>query len=402
MSDYPVQVLESFNPVNIKLNNKDLLIIALLEYICTTCGKPDHLFWTICEYLVENGIITDKKILEMSDVRHLSQQLIHTLLDQATSPMLTSSSTSICNTERKSLTSICNTDRNFYESRYLTDFIELEKIGRGGYGTVYRAYNKLDTLMYAIKKIKIKNLADEKNNYYLNEVKYLSKLSHPNIVRYYSTWIEFHGTQCKKIKPCLFIQMELCTGSLEQYLLERNYSGQITFDLNIKKFIDSYGIIYTFATESSIFSQLLKALRYIHKQGIIHGDINPSNIFLDQKLRVKIGDFGLSKTYTDNHPINTNSYGNIMYMSPEQRNLRICSVKSDIYSLGIVLLELFLPFKTMMEKMIVIDSMKNKNYSLFNNLNPQLKDLLLGMVNPDQSTRFKLSKIKKLWKSINP
>lgn len=74
-------------------------------------------------------------------------------------------------------------------SRYQTDFIELEKIGEGGFGHVWKARHKLDGNIYAIKKVKLSN-NNEENRRIKREVTYLSSLNSPYIVRYFQTWVE--------------------------------------------------------------------------------------------------------------------------------------------------------------------------------------------------------------------
>lgn len=75
-------------------------------------------------------------------------------------------------------------------SRYYTDFIELEKIGEGGFGHVWKARHKLDGNIYAIKKVKLSKNNSEENKRIKREVTYLSSLNSPFIVRYFQTWVE--------------------------------------------------------------------------------------------------------------------------------------------------------------------------------------------------------------------
>lgn len=281
---------------NIKIVNKDLIIASLLESLCEAYNNPNYV--EICNYLLNNGVINDPKVLEDNNtIKYLYKQFIESLVSRN---MLTGGNKLI-----------------LYNSRYKEDFLEIEKIGAGGFGSVYKSYNKLDQSTYAIKKIKIDKIT-ETNNIYLNEVINLSKLNHENIVRYYNTWIEL---------PILYLQMELCMTTLEKYIISRNYSGITNFDL-----------------ESLFFKQLVNGLYYIHQNDIIHGDLNPGNIFLTENNVIKIGDFGLSKGCLDNSNISS-SYGNLMYMSPEQKNQKICTKKSDVYSLGIIFIDLFLPMR---------------------------------------------------------
>ena len=76
-----------------------------------------------------------------------------------------------------------------YRGRYTAEFDELELIGKGGFGKVYKVQHKLDGSIYAIKKAVI-NYGDLNDRKMLKEVALLSKLNHPNIVRYYQSWLE--------------------------------------------------------------------------------------------------------------------------------------------------------------------------------------------------------------------
>lgn len=357
-----------------KINNKDLLIVSLLDYICTIHGKEDGLFKTICEYLHQNGVIDDEKVLtyKSSKFRYICSKLINSFIGSGPKKLISQDDSSI-----KAVDQIC-------QSRYKTDFIEIEKVGKGGYGTVFKAHNKLDGCLYAIKKIKITKLDEEKKAYYLDEVRYLSRMTHQNVVRYYTTWLEFDKSSTTVI-PTLYIQMELCSMSLEEYIISRNYSG------------DSVDFEY----EMDIFKQIVKGLKYIHNQNLIHGDLNPKNIFLDDNLNVKIGDFGLSKKCYHDGFVDASSYGNYMYMAPEQLKEKILFKKSDIYSLGIIFLELFMPFSTNMEKILVLDNLKARVLKPLDSLNSKLKNLFLIMFEQDYKKRADIQKINIFLKNID-
>lgn len=75
-------------------------------------------------------------------------------------------------------------------SRYRTDFDEKERLGEGGFGTVFRAVNKLDGVQYAIKKVCLSTGNSKENERVLREVRHLAALDHPNIIRYYQSWME--------------------------------------------------------------------------------------------------------------------------------------------------------------------------------------------------------------------
>jgi len=162
----------------------------------------------------------------------------------------------------------------------------------------------------------------------------------------------FGGHSC-----ILFIQMELCSSTLRQWLDERNQSAA--------------GV--EARPSFHIFRQLLLATAYLHDQGIIHRDIKPRNVFVNSRQEVKLGDFGLAKemivgspTASPNTPAeiiakatfppygpvqDTSGVGTSAYAAPEQ----LCKggsvdEKTDIYSLGIVLWELYTQTRTEMER----------------------------------------------------
>ncbi|KAJ8681162.1 hypothetical protein QAD02_016949 [Eretmocerus hayati] len=136
----------------------------------------------------------------------------------------------------------------------------------------------------------------------------------------------------------LYIQMTLCEKTLRQWLDER-------LELTPLPVV------------ASIAMQILSGLNYIHSLGIVHHDIKPSNIFISTsgKLKVQLGDFGLAC------PLQRESHdaivGTTLYAAPEQLK-GDCNPKSDIYSFGIVLLELLVPMQTSMECIKIVESLK--------------------------------------------
>lgn len=349
------------------INNKDFLIASLLKYICTIHDVPEYAFHTIYNYLIKNDIIdsVDLNSVDAIGLKNIYANLIKNIVATGN------------NKELK--------DIEYSDCRYTKEFIQEGIIGQGGYGCVFDSRYKLDNNRYAVKKIYIKDLKKEGSKYYLNEVRLLSNLNHVNIVRYYTSWVEFEYPTINinkstdiliptsSVKPVLYIQMELCKKSLYSYIKDRNYE-----ETEINK-CDEYLFI----------NQIIQGLKYIHNNGIIHGDLTPQNIFIDSNFNIKIGDFGLAKK-TDRSDENTEfgSYGNILYMAKEQLDDNICNVKSDIYSFGIIYIELLSKFKTQKERAESI--IKFKNGETIQNTLMDDKDIELvnNMMMNDYNNRF--------------
>lgn len=136
----------------------------------------------------------------------------------------------------------------------------------------------------------------------------------------------------------LYIQMALCEQTLEQWLREINVTPE--------------------PIGKAIFQQILYGVDYMHSQKIVHHDLKPSNIFISTsgQLQIQLGDFGLSCPLQigNRHSV----VGTHMYAAPEQLQGK-CDPKSDIYSIGIVLIELLIPIKTQMELGFIINCLRN-------------------------------------------
>nr|BAF56108.1 Wee1B protein kinase [Sus scrofa] len=145
--------------------------------------------------------------------------------------------------------------------RYEKEFLEVEKIGVGEFGTVYKCIKRLDGCVYAIKRSTkpVSGLSDE--NLAMHEVYAHSVLGHhPHVVRYYSSWAE---------DDHMMIQNEYCNGgSLQAAISENAKSGNHFQEPKLK----------------DILLQISLGLKYIHNYGMVHMDIKPSNIFICHKI----------------------------------------------------------------------------------------------------------------------
>jgi serine/threonine-protein kinase len=192
-------------------------------------------------------------------------------------------------------------------------------ISHGGMATVYSA---VDTRLDRTVAIKImhEHLAQDEEfvSRFIREAKAAAALSHPNLVQVYDQGWNQGGM------PAVFLAMEYIPGAtLRDHLLAVGQLGP-------KESLE-------------IIEQVLSALIYAHRGGIIHRDIKPENIMITSDGRAKLGDFGLARAVSTGNTLTADAnvlMGTVAYLAPEQVQRGIADVKSDIYSLGIVLFEL--------------------------------------------------------------
>jgi serine/threonine protein kinase len=197
----------------------------------------------------------------------------------------------------------------------------MERIGGGGMAIVYRALDTLLNRSVSIKILRSQFVTDEDFvRRFRREAQAAASLSHPNIVNIYDV-----GTEGE----IYYIVMEYVDGrTLKEIIQERG-------PLPVEEAIE-------------IAKQICHALQHAHEHNIVHRDIKPHNVLISKEGRVKVTDFGIARAITSNTMTHTGSVlGSVHYFSPEQARGGITDVKSDIYSLGVVLYEMVtgeLPF----------------------------------------------------------
>jgi len=194
----------------------------------------------------------------------------------------------------------------------------LDLVGRGGMGAIYRVHDNVLNEQVALKTL-LPQFAQDKTvvERFYNEARIARQLSHPNIVRVHDIGIA---------GQVMYISMEFLQGkSLRSFLEDRN-----TFQpLSIRQ-------------KLLIIDQICAALEYAHRY-TVHRDIKPENIMITTDGTVKLMDFGISKLVTHTRLTMTSMVmGTPQYMSPEQfRDSGNVDARADIYSLGVLLYELF-------------------------------------------------------------
>lgn len=217
----------------------------------------------------------------------------------------------------------------------------IKSIGEGGMANVYLAYDTILEREVAIKILRGDLAEDEKFvRRFQREANSASSLKHPNIVEVYDV-----GEDDGKF----FIVMEYINGKTLKSLIKKR--GALT----LEEVVD-------------IMLQLTSAICCAHDSYIIHRDIKPQNIMILEDGRIKITDFGIAMALNTNELTQTNSVmGSVHYLPPEQASGSGSTMKSDIYSLGILMFELLtgkLPFKGDNAVEIAIKQMKETIPSL--------------------------------------
>lgn len=192
-------------------------------------------------------------------------------------------------------------------------------VASGGMATIYHALDLRLDRQVAVK-IMHPHLANDEDfvNRFIREAKAAATLSHPNIVA-----IQDQGWNEGGV-PAVFIVMEYIEGfTLRDVITDQGALG---------------------ATEAlRYFAPVVSAMAAAHKHGILHRDIKPENILISKDGRVKIADFGLAKGAEIGSTLTVESsviLGSVSYLSPEQVQRGVSDVRSDVYSLGIVLFEM--------------------------------------------------------------
>jgi len=215
--------------------------------------------------------------------------------------------------------------------RRIGKYIATSIAGRGGYSIIYSGVHSLLNMPVAIKMLRHDKAMDpDFSDKFRHEAKTIAQLNHENIVKVYDIE-ELHKT--------IFIIMEYLHGVPLDKILKRNPR-----------------LPYPRVTD--ILLQVCSGLAYAHRQGIVHQDVKPGNIFVQADDRVKIVDFGLACCPGDVD--NLCWPGSVFYSSPEYIEGDPVDVRSDIYSLGITAYEMVTGQKPFAEE----DCVKAMNFHL--------------------------------------
>ncbi len=191
-------------------------------------------------------------------------------------------------------------------------------LGKGAMGLVYEGRDPHLDRRVAIKTIKVDNLTDEEAADYevrfLTEARSVARLHHPHIVTVFDSDRDI---------DVAFLVMEFIEGE------------------DLKRHLDR-GDVYTLAQTLALMGDLLSALDYAHRQGVVHRDIKPANLLIEPSGRLKLMDFGVARMQDSADATRTQGsmVGTLKYMSPEQVQGRPIDARSDLFAGGVVLYQL--------------------------------------------------------------
>ncbi|KAF7458694.1 eukaryotic initiation factor 2alpha kinase 1 [Cryptosporidium felis] len=334
-------------------------------------------------------------------------------------------------------------------NRFEDNFEIIEVLGYGGFGSVFMVRENFGgKCIYAIKQIPLSSRHIHENQLLINEAAMLACLNNEKIVRYYHAWVQESvdgqaiyinnellnrnifssfapellsqfsamtaqyisnetANNNQKVKKesqgarksiYLYIQMEYCSGYSLQYVIDKGL------------LFNNHKLIW------HIFYQIIQGLSYLHGKGVIHRDLKPSNIFLqinennfieaqsNNWYLVKLGDFGLT-TFVDifekcsysnkcfnSHKSNkelSSGVGTLFYMAPEQSKGNIYNQSADMFSLGVILFEMYHPsFNTSMERVQILSELtKNCAFPLNCDIPKKVRTLIKSLLNPNPEER---------------
>ena len=199
----------------------------------------------------------------------------------------------------------------------LDDFMKLEKIGEGTYGVVYKGQNIKTGQMVAMKKIRLESEDEGVPATAVREISLLRELRHPNIV------------------------------ALEEVIMqeEKLYLIFEFLSMDLKKFIDSFPptVMMDPYLQMSYLYQILQAMCFCHQRRILHRDLKPQNLLVDNKGVIKLADFGLARAIGIPVRVYTHEIVTLWYRAPEiLLGSQRYSMSVDMWSIGCIFAEMAL------------------------------------------------------------
>jgi pSer/pThr/pTyr-binding forkhead associated (FHA) protein/tRNA A-37 threonylcarbamoyl transferase component Bud32 len=246
----------------------------------------------------------------------------------------------------------------------------LEQIASGGMSRIYKALF-LDTGEIVAIKLPKQEFKGKKDilSLFKKEIKMSLKFKHPNIIE---------------------TLMEVTYDEMSTMVMEFFPSNTLAYFISQNKSLND---------EKLIINQIFSAFSYIHGKGIIHNDIKPGNILINNKSVIKISDFGTAGTPAEIRKMRREwkLFGTLLYVAPEQLIGDTIDIRSDIYSLGVVLYEYFTHINPFKLNSTNVDEVREKKlnfavpplYEYNSQINPELSNSILKAIERDPEKRYK-------------
>eukprot|EP00736_Rhodelphis_marinus_P011372 Rmarinus@m.717 len=286
--------------------------------------------------------------------------------------------------------------------RYVRNYAVIELIGKGAFGNVYKVKKGKGSEFYAMKEIELASLddvcegagpnppqsgedgrgaepdSDPAGPKYklIDEVRIMSQLNHPNIIKYYDSFVE---------EDKFYIVMELVEGSsLLDHLNSRAEKGERIGEQKVWH----------------LFVQMCMALKYVHiEKRIVHRDLTPSNVMIDINGQIKIADFGLASQRQNAGSVMESMCGTMMYACPEIVQSRPYTFKADVWSLGCILYQLAMlkaPFAGS-NLLVVARRIVEGDYDpLEETYTKRLRRVVVALLEPDPAKRPDMLQVSEL------
>lgn len=196
----------------------------------------------------------------------------------------------------------------------MEDYIKIEKIGEGTYGVVYKGRHRVTGQIVAMKKIRLESEEEGVPSTAIREISLLKELRHPNIV------------------------------SLQDVLMQdsRLYLIFEFLSMDLKKYLDSIppGQFMDSSLVKSYLHQILQGIVFCHSRRVLHRDLKPQNLLIDDKGTIKLADFGLARAFGIPIRVYTHEVVTLWYRSPEVLlGSARYSTPVDIWSIGTIFAE---------------------------------------------------------------
>lgn len=217
------------------------------------------------------------------------------------------------------------------------NFSDSELLGRGGMGSVYRGVLRPENVVVAVKRIRDESKKGEQG--FLAEATSISQIRHRNLVQLQG-W-------CYEDRNLLLVYDFMSNGSLDQWLYNNTpkavAAAKAAAGTSSSSSSNKNTKVLSWELRYSILSGVAAALAYLHEecqQCVLHRDIKPSNVMLDEKFEPHLGDFGLARLI-DHQKVDktTMMAGTLGYMAPEMPYTGKATKETDVYSFGILVLE---------------------------------------------------------------